>query len=87
MARHGRSRTCQGYVKQYEGFCETTGEPGLPLGDLFLEKSFSAFSTGSDAAPCAYTFECPGGAGEELPVQLGPAPMLFPPAPIDCLGG
>lgn len=42
IARHGRSRLCQSYVQEYEGFCETTGEPGRPLGYLFLESRFSS---------------------------------------------
>jgi hypothetical protein len=36
----GAVRLRQSYGQEYEGFCETTGEPGRPLGYLFLEKSF-----------------------------------------------
>lgn len=35
-----REWLCQSYVEQYPGFSETIGEPGRPMGYLFLEKTF-----------------------------------------------
>jgi KAP family P-loop domain len=35
-----RDWLCESYAKEYADFCATTGEPGRPLGYLFLEKTF-----------------------------------------------
>jgi hypothetical protein len=35
-----REWICQSFALQYEGFCSAVGEPGRPLGHLFLEKTF-----------------------------------------------
>ena len=35
-----REWLCQSYATAYADFCATTGEPGRPLGYLFLEKTF-----------------------------------------------
>src|SRR5918999_870297 len=35
-----REWLCQSYAEEYKVFCESTGQPGRPLGYLFLEKTF-----------------------------------------------
>lgn len=35
-----RDWICQSFALQYSGFCEAVGQPGRPLGHLFLEKTF-----------------------------------------------
>jgi hypothetical protein len=35
-----RDWVCQSFAEEYKSFCNTVGEPGRPLGHLFLEKTF-----------------------------------------------
>jgi hypothetical protein len=35
-----REWVCQSFAKEYENFCPAAGDPGRPLGHLFLEKTF-----------------------------------------------
>jgi len=77
---------CQSYVQEYEGFCETTGEPGRPLDYLSSRSRFSSRRRQRHRSMGVH-FSSARVAQVKNSGAAGTGPMLFPPAPIDCLGG
>jgi len=57
------------------------GRAGSPARLPLPRAAVSALGAGSDPAPCAYTFECPGGAGNELRCSWG-RPHVSSPRPL-----
>ena len=81
LSRHCATRQIEALPELRAGvqrILRDDGRTGLPARLPLLEKPFQLSAPAATPLHARTLFECPGGAGKELPVQLGPAPCSSP---------